>query len=406
MNESLQEEKKFILEKIGFFIIIIIATVLNNHQFVYDEPYHLGNVDLLKQYGLTNEYLHALNGPAGPTYAIVHFLFSPITQLKLIPVRLVNPFLFILITWLLNKTFTQLNHKRVGWLGVAVPMTATCIGMALTELPAVFFLTLSIYFLTRPANPRSELIYKFFSGLSLSLAIIGRQPILLVLPFLVLMNGLSLQKLKGNIIFVLASLAIPLYCFYVWGNIIAPRGAVAGVSGGIVMIHFLFALGYCMLTMLLIAPRFLKLSDKIRPWMLAAGILVIFIVSVITKQEFPILNTLAQKVLPAAIHKYYPNLGFALVVSAGLYFVLVLLVRLYEHRENRFFAFSLASCSAILFSALSINHQFSSRYVFQAYPFMLIMAQPYLTNSKLNLITRTLGILLGIGSLITYVFAK
>jgi hypothetical protein len=406
MSQSIPQEHSFVPEKIGFFIVVVLATLLNNHQFVYDEPYHLGNVELLKQYGLTNEYLHALNGPAGPTYAIVHFLFSPITQLKLIPVRLVNPLLFIVAIWLLNRTFVNLNQKRVAWLGMAIPMTATCLGMALTELPSVFFLILSIYLLTKSGNPQSDLLYKLLSGVALSIAIIGRQPLLLVLPFLALMNGLSRAKLKGTIIFLLASLAIPLYCFYVWGNIIAPRGAVEGVSGGVVMIHFLFALGYCMFSMLLIAPRFLELSGIIRPWMLVVGSLIVFLISIITKHEFAILNTLAERVLPAAIHKYYPSLGFALVVSAGLYFILVLFVRLYEHRHDKFFSYSLISCAAILFSALSINHQFSSRYVFQAYPFMVIMAQPYLTHSKVNLGTRAFGVLLGIGSLVTYVFAK
>jgi hypothetical protein len=394
----------YLPEKIGFVCVVIFATILNCETFVYDEPYYLENVALLFQHGFGKDYLNLLKGPAGPTHSLVHFIMSPVTQMRFLAVRLVNPLLFLVTTWMLNRTFNQLKVEPVGWRGVAVPMTAVCVGMALTEMPAVFFLTASIYLLTKPAIKSLKTGYMLLAGMMFSLAIMGRQPVLLVLPFLVLMNGLKKENLAGNCLFIIASLAFPAYCFFVWGNIIPNQGAVQGVKGGLVFIHFLFALGYCLLTMLLISPGFLKSPFRIEWWVVVLAVLALFLVAFQTNQQYPILNTLAQRVLPESIHKFYPYFGFALILAAGLYFAGILAYRIYEYRNDKVMLGSLLACAAILFSALSISHQFSSRYVFQAYPFLLIISQQYVSDSLRERLLRTAGILLGLASLVTYVY--
>ncbi|MHA4843857.1 hypothetical protein ACX0G7_06835 [Flavitalea antarctica] len=402
MKISSENYHYFIPEKIGFAVIVILAAFMNSQRFVYDEPYYLENVGFLAKHGFGKDFLLLLKGPAGPTHSIVQYIFSPLTQMKFTLIRLVNPLLFLAITWITNKTFRQLGYKSIGWLGMAVPMTAVCIGMALTEIPAVFFLSASLFFLTKQAIGKINLLWMSLAGLMYSFAIMGRQPMLLMLPFMILINGISLRKLPENILFIVFSLAFPLYCFSVWESLIPVQGAL-GVKGELILVHFLFALGYGLLTMFLIAPAFLKFPFKINILIPTAGFLGCFGLAIATDQQYPILNTLAQKILPPAIHEYYPHFGFAVVTAAGLYFVAVLLFRLYQHRSDKIFVFSLLAVGSVLFSSLSIQHQFSSRYVFQAYPFMIILAYPYLRTSNFNLITRILGIAIGVASLITYV---
>lgn len=394
----------YYIEILGLLLVIAMVIFWGPSTFTYDEPYYLSDIPLLKEYGIGKTYLENLFGPAGPTHPVLHYLLLPVTKLKVLPVRMVNIFLFVFCVLLLNRVFKQLKLQQISLVGICIPMSMVAIGMALTEMPAIFCMCVGIYFFTKkPTSGLYDSIYKLISGIFVSFAILGRQPMLLVIPFFIYLNGISRERMAGNIIFLIASLALPLYCFSIWGGII-PSKWNAEVNGAesIVIVHFILALGYTLLTLLIIAPGFLRLPIKINPFIIIISIGILFAISIFAKLQFSMLNTLAAKVLPSKLLQYYPNLCFAILLAAALFLVIVFAYRLYENRSNKLFVFAVLSCGAILSTTLAIKHQFSSRYVFQAFPFMIIMAEPYIKFTLSNNMLRALGLLLGLASLFTY----
>jgi hypothetical protein len=400
----LQQPKPWIryhIEIAGLIIIAILGIFFTMHGYIYDEPYYLSNVDILKEHGIGDYFLLNLKGPAGPTYSVLHYILSPLTHLNIALVRAVNIVLFILSIIVLNSCFKQLKIKGSAIAGVAIPMTAVCIGMALTEMPAIFFLCLSIYFFSKSSG--NQILFKFLSGIFLSIAILGRQPLLLTIPCFIYLNGFSKKAILSTIAFLIATAALPLYCFYVWKDIIPAEGNYVE-EGSLVVVHFLLALGYALICFLIISPEFIRLPFKIKPLIIVLTFIASILISYFMDLKFPVLNTLAAKVLPAAVLQYYPYLCFSFLMVAGIYLLVVFAYRGYEFRHDKIILFSLFACFVILFSTLSIKHQFSSRYVFQAFPFMLIIAERFIKFSTKTYWLRIVGVVIGIASLVTYLF--
>ena len=104
------------------------------------------------------------------------------------------------------------------------------------------------------------------SGLSFSLAILARQPIIvlwLALPFLFIKQGylfkFDFEKkefFKFSVVTLFTSLLLPFYIFYVWGNIIPVSQTTTGV--GISYTNLVLAFSYAAIFTLFIKPNYFK----------------------------------------------------------------------------------------------------------------------------------------------------
>src|SRR5688572_2248325 len=169
-------------------LLALVATVVSSPaNFVYDEPDYANYVSLLRRYGLTEEFLDALTGGAGPLYAFVHRALEPLTNLSPVRMRLVNVGLLavvacILAAWL--KRQDRPDYLLAGCTILIVPMTWVLAGMALTSMPSLVFVSLSLYVLLRgvEALEKEAAVLGWFvaGGILLGVAVWGRQTALVL----------------------------------------------------------------------------------------------------------------------------------------------------------------------------------------------------------------------------------
>ncbi len=403
---------------LGFilFSILVILTALRHLPVFWDEAYYLENITLLNKYGFTNEYLINYKGPAGPTYAFIHYLFQPITHLKAPLVRMVNIILLGITNLIIYKTFQLLNNSKHLNIALALSVFAfstlyTITGMALTEIPAILFLTITVFYTVRQyLSNEFNIIQAIISGLSFSLAILGRQPIIALLgafPFfffsIVKPYKIKIQNKRFIyyiIITFVISLIIPFYIFYIWGNIQPISMEVTGI--GLAPNHLILSLGYAAIFTFLIYPHFY--SFKYISFKEIIIVTTIAIVSnfILLKVEFTPFLSLARKYLsPTTLYVYSLACGSILAIL-GILFTFYFLKKQFKTANTLIFVLSIGFL-LIISTSIKVTHQFSARYVAQAFP-LLVIAINYDRKkiTYLDIITLLIGGTLGIISLESY----
>jgi hypothetical protein len=394
------------------YLALFALTLNRNQEFLWkDEEWYLRNIPLLEQYGLSRTFLIKYWGPAGPLYAVFHYVLKPITHLSLPGIRVVNIVLLSLICLLTWQTIKHLQLKRRSFVIAlslfSIPMIYVCSGMALTEVPAMFFLSLAIYLLIYCLNIKPvffKVLLSIIGGVALSLSILGRQPYLLVS-----LSSLVFLYPKKNFVrnflpvtfFVISSLILPFIVFSVWGNLQPPIEEYTG--NGINLFHAFLSLGYAALIILLIAPGWLYKPQKRHIIYLVAIILIIILLNnFLLKFEFLPLAGVISKFLPISIMPYIGKSFASVIICAGLYLIFSSLLNLNNTKTNVFLLFFTVSCMLILFSSAKITHQFSSRYVAQAAPFIILMSAHFVKFNFYRVLGTIIGIVLGVMSLISF----
>lgn len=386
----------------GLIIILIGVLFFSSRGFVPDERYYQLNVDLLRQYGLSDDFLVHLKGPAGPTYAVLHYILYPVTRGGVVAVRLVNTSLLACSIFLLNRILGKAGKPVIGWTLLSIPMTLVCGGLALTEMPALFFLMCCIFFMQQFVEKKKPYTL-IIAGIFYSFSILGRQPYLLLFPVFIyyLFNPFRLRDTGLLLIFSFISLLLPAYCFIIWKAIIPATGNIAE-AGGLAYNHFFLACGYCMLAFIFTIPTFIIHPGKIGYFKLILLLGICVIISVVFKLEYAIMSPIAIKLLPAKWFPYFLNLGFGFLIFMSIYFIGNCLFRFFESFKDKFMLVGYLSMLALLISTITITHQFSSRYVFQLSPFIFMAGAKFNKPDFGSNIFRTLGLIVGIFALFSY----
>ena len=129
-------------------LLAIIAT--SPHHPVYDEGWYLGTIALLRQDGLSVDFLRHLPGPAGPTFTIVYAAAAKLLGPGLPWLRFVGFAFLLASSALLAAILAALNLVIAGTnattsrlllagMFLMLPTVAVSSGMTLTEIPAVSF---------------------------------------------------------------------------------------------------------------------------------------------------------------------------------------------------------------------------------------------------------------------------
>ena len=129
------------------FLSMVTLVATSPNRFLYDEPYFANYVSLLHQYRFTPRLLNSLNAAPGPLSAVVQVIFEPLTQRRPVAMRLVNVFSLIMLTLVLVMWLKREGNDYwvAGCSVLVVPMTWVVAGMALSEMSAMVFVTLSLY---------------------------------------------------------------------------------------------------------------------------------------------------------------------------------------------------------------------------------------------------------------------
>jgi 4-amino-4-deoxy-L-arabinose transferase-like glycosyltransferase len=401
-----------------FILAGMVVTV--QKPLVYDEPIYQQTVETLKQYGFSISFLNNMKVTTGPLYTILHNSLAPLTNLDVPGVRLVNVTLLCL-TIITTSGIGYLNKLSSPLLSalcmISIPMTWVMSGMALTEMPAIFFMSVALFLLfwsTSSSNseetdnhnvsfvsPR-QLVIAILGGIIMGIAITGRQPLLVTLAAVPILAINSRSRMQA-LCFLLSAAILPIILFSIWGGLTPPLWQERMASyGGFSIKHLILAYCYAGGISLILAPKFFSINWKPTVIIVAVSILINGIFSWI---EFVPMRTLSNQIIPATIFPIYTKIVSGLLVSLGVLYIASVFKNLFENRKNLNYLFLGVATLFICFTTLKVTVQFSSRYVAQALPLFILITAPYTEASYFKATRIVLGSLLGVAILTSYYFS-
>jgi len=404
-----------LLTIIGFLTLTFI-TVFNKHPLTFDEVLFPRNVLLMEKVGFGKEFLLEMHDQApGPLYQFIHYPLKGITKLQPPGIRMVNLICLLAITWLTFKVGTRVDDE-FQWSDslkiILVPAIWTVTGLALTEIPAILFMMLSIYLFVQVdkyENARIRWILSVLCGVCLGLCILGRSPFLMLI--FGYLSVLFFDKEKETVIrvFVVVSIGISmsLPVFVVWGGLVPPAQAITG-AGGISIEHGVLGISYTAVTFLLISPGWFKLTK--RQLIIFSGLFLLLLVSNLLFMKFrfgiaPLSVTMSKIISVAFVKDVYPYLVAPLFLIIAAVFSYLSILMFIENRHDKHFVFIAITAALLIATCFKITHLFASRYIAQAAPLFVLI----LFRSKQNAVDRRiasfaniLAIGIGVMSLLTY----
>jgi len=383
----------------------IVAT--SPPDYLYDEEAYANYVPLLHQHGLAGEFLVSLTGAAGPLYAFVHFALEPVTDLLPIRMRLVNvAFLVvvagILAAWLKRRSCSDYLAASASIL--VVPMTWVLAGLALTEMPAMVFATLSLYMQLRGIEAlekgRPPLGWFVAGGIVFGVAIWGRQSYLVLVAVPVLLALLDRKMRIPALVFFGIAVAFAVPLVIAWGGFVPPTDEA---DEGLSPVHGLISLGYAGICFFLLAPRLRWLGQKSS--IVVAAVAVVVIASVNASLGIVVgypLQSFVDRFLPASAMSAYGILYGSLLLVCGIAFFVWMVRTTWQRRDDlKQVTINIGLLCVVLSPAL-IGNFYSSRYTAMALPYLILAAQPWRQWGWMTSMTAVVGCGLGFLSLQGY----
>lgn len=391
---------EWLLLLVGVSLLMALPLV-SEQGFTSDESWYLNQVGYVERHGFGVEFLQHYRGSAGPLFAWFHAMLAPVTQLELPWVRLANGGLFLLTAAALAACAVTL-----GWPAQAVRRAGLCLiafaplwknaGLAYTEMAALVCATLALAMLTiawrgvsgdrgigsglsrnRGAWLLSWAASLMAAGLA-GLAILGRQPLLLM-PVLMVLIGLAAGGGQQRLQWVAAgglAMLPPLFAFSIWGGLQPPayENKPLGLADGVgFMILSAFYVGAISL---LLRPHWLvKWGDF--TWRGALGWWTLALAAgggYTIVAGLPPLATRLQGLAEAAVPLRIV-LGLA-VVTLGLATLGRLAMSAWQHRRNPVTLLCVLMAGGLICSHLAIGPVFSNRYMAVAAPFLILAWGP------------------------------
>lgn len=375
---------------------------------IYDERYYMASSYYLVAYpDLLGPLRTPLNLAAGPLYPWLHALVAPLTHLQLPAVRYVNWIALVVILGCSWRTLALVGYRdgaaRASML-LSVPMIGPTAGMALTEIPALAMASLAVFAAVEAVGSKSPLrgwSWWALAGVAAGFAILGRQTYLPALIGFALVAWKLPAQRGGAMLATVLGVALVLPMIVIWEGLSPPAQVPAMRS--IVPEHGVLAFIYLACATLLIAPGFFAAALATRRRALMGGFLALL--AGLGALAGAIRFEAASRVIAAVPPAFQVPADLALragMTGAAALFLIAATVNVWERREDsRFVLFAFLTVLANG-TAAGIGHQFSSRYVLIAFPFALIMLQPWVRPGAWAAARLGLGAALGFASLSAY----
>ena len=410
--------KKDFIVLIAGLLLLSATAIFNRNPFVFDERLFPPNVELMEKHGFGKQFLLEMNDQApGPLYEFVHLPLKGITHLTPRAMRIVNLVLFYLVIFILillyRKSSYDLNQSVYLSLHIiAITTLWQVAGLVLTEIPAMLFASLSFLFglllLNLPAeNHKKTILYSALMGITGGLAILGRTPYLVIIPaffgVLILLRYINKKKLSIPAAFLpyaVIALAMCVPVFMIWGGMVPPLQP--RVSGAIQPWHGLLACAYAGVIGFILYPKWFLFNHTILIILLAAYTCFFVLALLELGFEYAPMAATVIRVAGLNVFNMYVKFVSPLLATFGFYFLVCCWYRGKENLSNPVYLFALLASLAILATSAKISHQFSSRYVAQAAPFLVIVFVKVDPQDKWRWVRLAAGIIMGFLSLNTY----
>jgi hypothetical protein len=384
------------------FLAMVTLVARSPSRFVYDERFFANYVSLLHRYGFTPRFLNALNAAPGPLSAVIQAILEPLTQLRPVAMRYVNVFSLMVLALVLVRSLRRMGNDYwvAGCSVLVVPMTWVVAGMALSEISAMVFVTLSLYLQLRGLDAfdagRSTQAWFLAAGVCLGIAVWGRQPYLLLsgVPVIV---ALAERRLRIPVaIFVGASAGLAMPLFMIWQGFVAPS---QHLLPGLSVLHGLLSFGYTATCFILLGARSRWLTTKEVLGLVALTILANAFWRAFTL--YPV-RSMVDRYVAAPVMPLYGNISGSLFLSCGVLFLAVLLRMIWEGRKDLRRLTVNTGLLCVAAAPLFNTHQYSSRYTAMSLPYLILAAQPWRQWKPETVMTAVLGCGLGFLSLYGY----
>ncbi|SHM92922.1 hypothetical protein SAMN05444266_11424 [Chitinophaga jiangningensis] len=410
------ERRLLLILGIGGYVLLLLITILHRQPPLFDEPLFVRNLYLFDKEGLSARFLLEMNDQApGPLYQLIHYPLYAVTHWQTPGIRLVNMTLLAGITFLLIRIITLQYKVKSGTAIIyaanimAVPMIWQISGMALTEIPPIFFSTLAIYWLLLSINRADQsvtrtVLYAVVAGVATGLAILGRSPFLILIPSsYILLWYYRRYKLSWISIgiYTIVALSICMPVFLIWKGLVPPKQALVA-AGGINLWHGILAFAYGALLTIIIAPAWFVINRRITIGLVLFYVLLLVLNITVLHYSFAPLSKAVGKVFPAAVTNVYPYIISPALATVAIYYVACCAWQAWQRKSEPVFLFLLSCCMLMLATNLKVTHLFSSRYVGQAAAFLIILLVPYDKFTYSKCIRFALGMIIGLLSLETY----
>lgn len=382
-------------------LLLVGAVSLSPTRMIYDERDHFSVTKNMLKYGIIQSLTLTSHSAPGPLFSFIHILASPITKIKPPLIRFVNiAFLLgiIMVSAKMARNLNLSNPTLVALSILSVPFTYPIAGMALTEIPALFCFSIFMLFFLKIINQKDNdlmavsnvIIGAIFAGLS----IIGRQIYLLALLAISIVGN---EIAKRWLIFfaVAAALLTSGWVFFIWGGITPPS---LRSIGGLSLTHVLLSFGYFGFATLFIAPGWLRLTRST----IIISLLLLPLLMVIHFSPDPPAYPLAKILLSDKLLTIYQQLTTILMACFAIIWIYSLIVNGWGVKNDKSMLFIYSTLLLISITPLFISIQFSSRYVSSGIIPLILVLGEYIIPNPFTLIRYSLGIIIGIGSLLTY----
>jgi hypothetical protein len=385
----------------------------------------LRNVQLLHIYGFSTEYLRHHVGAAGPLYSVIHYFLEPFTKLQPPYLRLVNIVFLLATIYAIGATLKLLGcEKRRSLYVMAIPMTYVIAGLALTEMPAIFFLSAGIFLIIKVTHKSNFSIASFLvlivGGGFISVAIIGRQPYLAVvaaLPILFINKHTDIKRIFLLVMTIAVSLALPLYIFYIWKGFVAPHEAAFfnGIAQEGISYRpgfFVLCLAYYAMVFFFIAPNFFVAPNFLlyNKKNIAVIWSIVLVCTIAFNYYFKLiiflpLFSVVDKILPPAIVNATGVLFGSAIIALAIVIVARVIYTYYDNGFSKYYLFYASASILVAFTCIKITGQFSSRYAAQAIPLLVPLANYFYKQNRFTVYSTAAGVLFGLISFLSYMLS-
>jgi len=397
-----QWETIFCLSILLFFGVFVL---IQEKPIFWDESWYRDMVFLFELSDSFSSYLDNVKG--GPLYGVVQYYFGlilPDSQKGIRSINLILTALIIVSNYYLLRMLDDIHPLKNALKVVRIPIIFVLSGLALSELPALFFLTLALLSLVFAKQKNNNLFYAI-SGLCFGIACAGRQPILVsIIGFYYFMFSADNIQLSINRILTFSLGVFLTFGLLVikWNGLLPPNTPLIGAKV-LAFDHLLLSFCYAAFILFLLSDNWFSFLRKFNSW----GLLALFVICALLNYRFGFVDYLPMKGL---VMHYCQDCVLPIKLIFGG-FVLTLAVsnvsafayNFYSHRKDKLYALAVIGSFLVLLTPIVISEQFSSRYVGQAIPFLLIISRnQFESNTLISLVKILISFALGMISLASY----
>lgn len=391
---------------IAALIFLCFFIAFSPNKYVFDERDFMPNVAVLSKYGYSFDFLRNIKGQSpGPLYQFIYYPISYIIPLTPHNIRFVNLFILLCdlyLLYLLLRIELKKHALLITLLFISIPMTWNVTGMAITELPSIFFCFLSLLLLKKSflVQYNASIYLSFFAGLAAGLATIGRTPFLMILPASLVLYKFSGRNIQTTI-FLIAGIIFPAIVYYAWQGLVPPD--VQNIQSGYSIPCLFLCITYFAITVLIIYPELFRIERK--HYYLAFLITILSVganVFIFKIKYLPMHSVVTSKFIPQSIYSLYPYLFEALTVGCSYLFTISMYIHVKTNKPGLWDLFLLTITMLIILTTIKSAAHFSSRYVMQAFPFFLLYIANSIRINKYLLLRVIVGTIIGLASLHSY----